>query len=86
MRPKNIDVNKSLAMIYYQKGAIDRAAEHLTKALITDSKDPDLLSLKGLVEIKEGNTAYGKDLIRSAMKTNPHQEAVVAVEARMAIS
>jgi len=86
MRPKNIDVNKSLAMIYYQKGAIDRAAEHLTKALITDSKDPELLSLKGLIEIKEGNTASGKDLIRSAMKTNPHQEAVVAKEAKMAIS
>ncbi len=86
MRPNNIDVNKSLAMIYYQKNAMELAEKHLAKALSTNSKDPELLSLQGLIAIKSGNQAKGKELIQAAMKTNPHQGTVLAREAKMALS
>ncbi len=85
-RPNNIDVNKSLAMIYYHKGEMAKAGEHLQKAMATNSKDPELKSLLGLIAIKSGDKATGKKLIKESMAVNPHQESSVAAEAEKQIS
>ncbi|MEL7021606.1 MAG: tetratricopeptide repeat protein, partial [Bacteroidota bacterium] len=45
-RPANISVNKMLAKIYHKRGEQEKAAMHIEKASITDSKDPELLALK----------------------------------------
>ncbi len=82
IRPDNIDVNKALAMIYYEKGNMEKANEHLTKALATNTKDPELVCLKGMIAVKTGDKAQGKKLIRESFKTNPYQEAGLEEEAR----
>lgn len=45
-RPKNIDVNKILAELYFEKGNIGLTEDHLEKASVTNSKDPDLMKLE----------------------------------------
>lgn len=45
-RPNNIDVNLLLADIYAELGQAEKAAEHLAKASVTESKNPDLLALR----------------------------------------
>ncbi|NEN25132.1 tetratricopeptide repeat protein [Cryomorpha ignava] len=86
MRPDNIDVNKELALIYYEEGNIDEAAKYLSKAMATNSKDPELYSLKGLIAIKRGDATAGKRIIRESFKTNPWQEAITTDEAKEAVS
>jgi tetratricopeptide (TPR) repeat protein len=48
VRPNNIDVNKSLAMIYHAKGDLDSSRAHLDKAMATRSQDPELRRLASL--------------------------------------
>ena len=86
MRPDNIDINKEMAMIYYEEGNMDDAAKHLSKAMATNSKDPELLTLKGLIAIKRGDATAGKRMIREAFETNPFQEAVITNEAKAVLS
>ena len=86
MRPDNIDVNKELAQIYYEDGNIDEAAKYLSKAMATNSTDPELYSLKGLIAIKRGDATAGKRIIRNSFKTNPWQEAITTEEARAVVS
>lgn len=82
IRPDNIDVNKALAMIYYEKGNMEKAQEHLTKALATNTKDPELVCLKGMIDVKTGDKIQGKKLIRESFKTNPYPEASLEEEAK----
>lgn len=49
MRPDNINVNKILAAIYLKKGNQDKAGYHVKKAMATNSQDPELLHLAGLI-------------------------------------
>lgn len=44
-RPKNIDVNKLVALAYYKKGVYQKAQEHLEKASITNARDTELLEI-----------------------------------------
>ena len=45
-RPKNKDINQLLAGIYLAQGDKKQAAEHLKKAGVTGSKDPELLKMR----------------------------------------
>ena len=49
-RPTNIDVNRLLARIYTAKKDMAKAKEHYAKATITNSKHPQLLELKKMLE------------------------------------
>ena len=49
VRPKNIDVNKELAWIAYNKKEIPQAKEYLKTALSTGSKNPELLKRAGVI-------------------------------------
>lgn len=44
-RPENIDVNLALARIYRKKGDEEMARKHLTAAMRTHSKNPEMLAL-----------------------------------------
>lgn len=71
-RPANIDVNKLVAIAYYKKGEYQKAQQHIEKASITKSQNPELLLVTGMTAEKLGNKVAGKKAIKTAMDTNPH--------------
>jgi tetratricopeptide (TPR) repeat protein len=72
VRPMNIDVNKVAAEIYYKKGDMANAQEHLAIALSTGSKNPELMMVAGLINIATGNKAQGELLVKLANESNPY--------------
>lgn len=70
-RPKNIDVNHSLAWVYFKQNDLVKAHEHMQTAMRTGSKDPELLQQAAAVELAMGNAAQSNKLIATARKTNP---------------
>jgi tetratricopeptide (TPR) repeat protein len=81
-RPANIDVNKTLAAIYYHKGNYKKANSYLNKATITNSQDPGLLCLNGLVSYKLGHKAAGEKLVQQSFSLNPFMDDAIANEAK----
>lgn len=63
-RPNNIDINETVAWVYYVKGEYNKAIPYIKAALKTNSKNPVLLSRAGLIFFKTGE----KDLARSILK------------------
>lgn len=53
VRPKNIEVNKLLALIYSKKGDIKKTQKHLKLALRTNIQDSDLMALRKQIESVE---------------------------------
>lgn len=79
-RPDNIDVNRLAAIAYYKKGAYQKAQTHIEKASITNSKNPELLLVKGLTAEKLGDKKAGKETIKMAMDTNPYLSSCLTAE------
>ena len=67
-RPKNIDVNETVAWVYYQKGEFAKALPYMQVALKTNSKNPVLLSRAGLIYEKAGDKVKAKECLREAFK------------------
>jgi tetratricopeptide (TPR) repeat protein len=84
-RASNNDVNTTLAAVQYAKGNIDAAAKSIAVAEHTGSKDPYLMCLNGLVQVKKGGTAQGKALITESLRIDPYQNHPFAEEARKLI-
>ncbi|MGB0423380.1 MAG: tetratricopeptide repeat protein [Flavobacteriales bacterium] len=84
-RPNNIDVNISYAGVLYRKGDFKDAQKHINKVLEVGSKNPDALSLAGLIQMKLGAES-GKDLIVESFQTNPYQNHAMADEAKAMIN
>ena len=63
-RPQNIDVNETLAWVYYQKGEYARALPYIKTALKTNSKNPVLLNLARLIFDKVGDKTFVKNVYR----------------------
>jgi tetratricopeptide (TPR) repeat protein len=61
-RPENIDVNETVAWVYYCKGEYAKALPYLKVALKTNSKNPTLLSHAALIYGKTKHADHGKDL------------------------
>src|SRR4030095_9757699 len=59
-RPDNIDVNETLAWIYYKKTDYALAKLYLTKALRTDCKNPTVLCHAGLIYAGAGDLAEAR--------------------------
>lgn len=53
-RPNNIDVNHLMAEIYFHQNELEKANEHLVKAMHTGVKDPAVISLQGMLLTKTG--------------------------------
>lgn len=70
-RPENIDVNQTLAWVYYAKGEFAEADKKISVALKTHSKNPVLLYEAGLIKIKSGNIVEGVALMNEALSINP---------------
>jgi len=82
-RPDNIDVNSRLAVIYYHRNEMNLAAQHLAKARRTNSQNPELVCLDGLLQLKNATDEIaGDQLIRSAFAANPNLDCSYCGEAR----
>lgn len=71
-RPDNIDVNETLAWVYYRKGDFNYAKKYMDVALKTKSQNPTLLCRAGLIYGNGGDLARGQELIQSALEKNPN--------------
>lgn len=69
-RPDNIDVNETVAWVYYNKGEYDKAIPYIKAALKTNSKNPVLLSRAGLIFFKSGEKQLAKSMLQEASVTN----------------
>ena len=52
IRPKNIDVNRQLALLYGEMGDWEKAAEYAAVAASTNSRHPELLALSRAISMK----------------------------------
>ena len=69
-RPKNIDVNETVAWVYYQRGEYAKALPYIQVALKTNSKNPTLLCRAGLIYQKAGDKVKAKECLEQAFKNN----------------
>lgn len=65
-RPNNIDVNETVAWVYYNKGEYAKALPYIKVALKTNSKNPVLLSRAGLIYLKAGQKDIAKPMLQQA--------------------
>lgn len=70
-RPDNIDVNETVAWVYYKRGAYDNAKPFIEKALRTNCKNPALLCHAGLIYARVNEKPKAKALLQEALKNNP---------------
>jgi tetratricopeptide (TPR) repeat protein len=67
-RPDNIDVNETVAWVYYCKNQYAEALPYLQSALKTHSKNPVLLCHAGLIYAKTGKRSEAKAMLKKAFK------------------
>ncbi|RZK98366.1 MAG: tetratricopeptide repeat protein, partial [Hymenobacter sp.] len=79
-RPDNIDVNETLAWVYYKRGDYKEAQKYMQVARRTNSQNPVLLCRAGLIMSKVGQAAEGRALIEKAVKTAPYLNPEVTAE------
>lgn len=70
-RPENIDVNETVAWVYYKTGDFRKATNYINTALKTNCKNPTLLCRAGLIYANGGDKIKAKDLLNEALKDNP---------------
>ncbi len=70
-RPKNIDINETMAWVYYKRNETEKALPYLNAALVTHSMNPVLLCTAGLIYAQTGNAEKGKLMLKLALKHNP---------------
>ncbi|MEO6328653.1 MAG: tetratricopeptide repeat protein, partial [Ginsengibacter sp.] len=71
-RPKNIDVNETVAWVYYHLGKPAEAIPYIEEALKTNCKNPVLLNRAGLIYAKAGNKEKAKAFLQQSIKNNPN--------------
>ena len=81
-RPDNIDVNETMAWVYYKRGDYPQAQRYISQALRTHSQNPTLLCRAGLIAGKNGQTAAGQALIKQALTINPFLNLDLADEGK----
>lgn len=70
-RPENIDIEETLAWVYYKAGYVYLAEEHMRKAMRTGKKNPETLLRAGLIKIACGQTLAGQRYIATAQVMKP---------------
>ena len=70
-RPENIEVNETVAIVYYGQREYAKALPYIETALKTSCKNPELLCHAGLIYSKTGNKEKAKTLLNEALKNDP---------------
>lgn len=71
-RPGNIDVNETVAWVYFNMGNYSKASFYIDSALKTNSKNPNLLCRAGLIYSKAGNKEKAKSLLKEGLEKSPN--------------
>ena len=79
-RPMNIDVNQTVAWVYYKMKVYNKALPYLQTALKTNSKNPVLLCNAGLIYASTGKKELAKSTLREALKNDPNIDIDVKTE------
>jgi tetratricopeptide (TPR) repeat protein len=79
-RPNNIDVNETVAWVYYKKGEYQKALPYIDTALKTNCKNPVLLFHAGMIYAKIKQQDKAKSLLREALKNNPNVDIPLRAE------
>jgi len=80
-RPANIEVNETVAIVYYQRAEFAKALPFIEKALSTNCRNPELLSQAGLIYSQVGNKEKAKGYLQESLKNNPVMPADLRSEA-----
>jgi tetratricopeptide (TPR) repeat protein len=83
-RPKNIEVNETVAWMYYKKGEAAKALPYLKAAFNTNSKNPTLMCRAGLIFAKTGDVANAKKLLQQGLQSNANIDELLKTEATQA--
>jgi tetratricopeptide (TPR) repeat protein len=70
-RPGNIDVNETVAWVYYNKKNYAEAESYIRTALKTNCKNPSLLCHAGLIYLKAGDKTSAKNYLQEALRSHP---------------
>ena len=81
-RPENIEVNETVAIVYYAKGEYAKALPYIETALKTNCKNPELLCHAGLIYAKSGNNIKAKIFLKEALKNDPLISISLKTESR----
>jgi len=84
-RPQNIDVNETMAWVYYSKGEYAKALPYAKTALKTNSMNPVLLCRTGLVYAKNGDAATAAKLLKAGLQANPNIAASLKTMSEQAL-
>ena len=81
-RPGNIDVNQTLAWVYYKLGKYEDANKYINVAMRTGSKNPVLIYQAGLIKLKAGQQENGMALLNEALSYNPFLSTLLKWEGK----
>ena len=70
-RPANIEVNETVAIVYYEKGDYAKALPYIETALKTNCNNPELLCHAGLIYAKNKQHDKAKKYLQKALANNP---------------
>jgi tetratricopeptide (TPR) repeat protein len=73
-RPQNIDACETLAWVLYRQGKAAEALPLVETALRTNSRNPELLVIAGLVKASAGLDAEGRKLIAAGLALKPYMD------------
>ncbi|MEO8416888.1 MAG: tetratricopeptide repeat protein [Ginsengibacter sp.] len=79
-RPDNIDVNQTVAWVYYKMKEYDKALPYINAALKTNCKNPVLLCNAGLIYAKTNQQGLAKSTLSAALKNDPNIDPELEVE------
>jgi tetratricopeptide (TPR) repeat protein len=79
-RPDNLDVNETLAWIYYCKKQYADALPYLQASMKTHSENPVLLCRAGLIYAKSGKPNEARAFLQKARLTDPDMVALLRKE------
>ncbi|HTE09942.1 MAG TPA: tetratricopeptide repeat protein, partial [Chitinophagaceae bacterium] len=84
-RPENIDVNETLAWVYYSKGDHAKALPFAKVALKTNSQNPTLLCRMGLIYFKNNDKLTAAKLLKAGLAAHPNINTKLQMESESAL-
>jgi len=81
-RPENIEVNETVAIVYYARGEYVEALPYIEAAIKTNCKNPELLCHAGLIYAKTGDNTKAKMFLKEALKNDPVISVSLKIESK----
>jgi tetratricopeptide (TPR) repeat protein len=84
-RPENIDVNETMAWVYYSKGDYTKALPFAQTAIRTKCMNPVLLCRMGLIFFKNGDKTTAAKLLKAGLQAHPNISIALKTESEQAL-